>query len=425
MANSLTSNYARKLLEQFLIDMETQRVLSKSVNTQLFSGKFNPSSGPVIDVKRPHRYKALRTSGGDISAETPNTIISGKATATVQNYITVKIPYTNYEEALELNQLSEITKPAAEECVTELETSFADYMLLNTGLAWGDPDVAVTKWSHLAGPMALMKSIGVPGNELNYAMNPYIATNLADTQSGLASGDNELVNLAWKKAQISNNFAGLNAFSCDSLSNFTTGAASDREGTLSASPVVTYSNAKDTMTQQLAVTAFTAAAVIKAGSVIELPASHYIHQRTRRAFLDQAGNAVPFRATVTADVTLGASGEGTLVVTGPAVYEAGAAGQYNNVDVAPVSGAVIKVLGTASTLYQPNLFYHKNAFTITTVKLPKLHATDARVVSKDGIAIRVTKYSDGDKNEQNIRFDMLPAFGTLNPFFAGKGFGAA
>jgi hypothetical protein len=88
MANVLASNYARKLLEQFLIDMESMRVISKSVNTQ-FKGKFNPSSGPVVDVKRPHRYKALRTSGGDISSETPNTIISGKATATVQDYITV------------------------------------------------------------------------------------------------------------------------------------------------------------------------------------------------------------------------------------------------------------------------------------------------------------------------------------------------
>lgn len=422
MSNNVESNFARKLLEQFLIDMESMRVISKSVNTQ-FKGKFDPSSGPDMDVKRPHRYKAVRTSGGDISGETPNNIISGKATATVQDYITVKIPYTNYEEALKLNQLNEITKPAAEECTTVLETSFVQYMNENTGLAWGSPDVQVSEWSHLAGPMALMKSIGVPGMDLNYAMNPFVATNLADTQSGLGSGDNELVNMAWKKAQISNNFAGLNAFSCDSLTNYTSGTASDRAGTLAANPVVTYVNAKDTMTQQLAVTGLSASATIKAGEVIELPATHYIHQRTRQVFLDEAGDAVPFRATVTADVTLDGSGEGTLVVTGPAIYEVGAAGQYNNVDRAPVSGDVINILGTASTLYQPNLFYHKDAFTIAFVKIPRLHATDAFVTTKDGLHIRVTKYSDGDKNEQNIRFDLLPAFGTLNPFFAGKGFG--
>jgi hypothetical protein len=45
------------------------------------------------------------------------------------------------------------------------------------------------------------------------------------------------------------------------------------------------------------------------------------------------------------------------------------------------------------------------------------------MTTKDGIQMRVSKYADGDANKQKVRFDMLPAYSTFNPFFAGQGFG--
>jgi hypothetical protein len=49
--------------------------------------------------------------------------------------------------------------------------------------------------------------------------------------------------------------------------------------------------------------------------------------------------------------------------------------------------------------------------------------TDTIATTEDGMSIRITKYSDGDANTQKIRFDLLPAYATFNPFFAGQGFG--
>jgi hypothetical protein len=69
------------------------------------------------------------------------------------------------------------------------------------------------------------------------------------------------------------------------------------------------------------------------------------------------------------------------------------------------------------------MFYHKQAFGLGTVKLPKLYEGDTIATTEDGMSIRVTKYSDGDANKQKIRFDLLPAYATFNPFFAGQGFG--
>ena len=113
MANSLSSNITRPLARVFLDAFESNRVVTKTVNTQLLSGRFNPSTGSTVDFKRPHDYNSIRTSGGDISASTKSDIIAGKASGTVQDYFTVATEFTNIQQALELAQLDEIIAPMA------------------------------------------------------------------------------------------------------------------------------------------------------------------------------------------------------------------------------------------------------------------------------------------------------------------------
>jgi len=108
MANNLSSNVTRPLARVFLDAFETTRVVTKAVNTQLLTGRFNPSTGSSVDFKRPHDYNSIRTAGGDISSSTKSDIISGKATGTVQNYFTVATEWSNVEEALELEEQGDI-----------------------------------------------------------------------------------------------------------------------------------------------------------------------------------------------------------------------------------------------------------------------------------------------------------------------------
>jgi hypothetical protein len=420
MPNNLSSNITRKVARIFLDKFESARVLTKTVDTQLLSNKFNPSTGSIVDFKRPTDYRSIRTSGGDISASTKSDIIAGKASGVVQDYFTVATEWTNIEEALQLDQLDEILAPMATRLVTDLELDWSSYMVKNANLKYGSPGTAIDAWSDVAGAAAFMDSMGVPmDGEKYYVVNPFVAATLASAQSALLA--NKLVETAWEKAQISANFGGLRALTASTLASYTSGTATDRAGTLSASPTVTYVAAKDTMQQSLAVTGFTANATVKAGEIITIATRNRLNLSTRRPILDATGATVIFSGVVTADVTLGASGDGTLVVSGAAIYEAN--GQYNTVASAPVSGDVVTLLGSASTLYQPAMFYHKQAFGLGTVKLPKLYEGDTIATTEDGMSIRVTKYSDGDANKQKIRFDLLPAYATFNPFFAGQGFG--
>ena len=427
MANStnvLTENTTTPLAKAFLKAFEASRVLTKTVDTQLLN-VFNPSSGTTADFKRPHDYKSDRTSDGDISSTDRSDIVSAKATGTVQNYFTVHMDWDDVDQALKLDQLDLILAPAAQRIVTDLELDFGAYMYKNCNLHYGTPGTVVDAWGDVAGAGALMDSIGVPNQgERFYVMNPYTTTNLANTQSGLAGSD-DMIRTAWQNAQVTSNFGNLKAMTSAALPSYTSGtlsAGANRAGALTANLDVTYATGKNTMTQSVPVDGFGAGSdTIKAGEIVEITGRNRLGLATRSAFTNASGAQVLWSGVVTADVTL-SSGAGTLVVAGPAIFEAN--GQYNTADSAPLDNDVITIINpAASTVYQPNLFYHKQAFGLGTVKLSKLYATDTIMTTQDGISIRVSRYSDGDANKQKVRFDILPAYVTFNPFFAGQGFG--
>lgn len=419
MANNLSSNITRPLAKVFLEAFESSRVVTKTVNTQLLSGKFNPSTGSNVDFKRPHDYNTIRTSGGDISLSTKSDIIAGKATGTVQDYFTAATEWSNIQEALELDQLDEILAPMARRLVTDLELDLGAFMRKNASLNYGNRGTAVDAWSDVAGAGATMDSVGVPmSDDKYYLMNPFTTTSLASAQSGLTAADG-LVRTAWEKAQIASNFGGMRALTSNALSSYTSGSTTDRAGTLNGAPDATYVTAKDTM-QQTLILADLGTGTIKAGDQVTIAGVNRLNVSTREQILGATGAAVLWTGTVLADVTIAANAA-TIVVSGAAIYEAN--GQYNNVDAAPANGAVVTILGAASTVYQPNMFYSKQAFGLGTVKLPKLYSTDTVATTSDGMSIRVSKYSDGDANTQKIRFDLLPAYACFNPLFAGQGYG--
>lgn len=423
MANNLTSNTMRKLIRTFLKHFESNRVVTKTVDTQLFEGKFTPASGTTVDIKRHHDYITHRTAGGDISGVTKSDIISGKATATVQNYFTAATEWGNVEEALELDQLDKIIAPMARRIVTDLETDFAGFMLKNSGLVQGTPGQPINAWSEVANAGALMSSVGVPSDSpWYYLMNPFSQIAMANLQNALTSTDS-LVRTAWEKAQISRDFGGLQALTANALNSYTMPTMPDVAGAVNGTPTATYVGAKDTMTQSITVDAFgTFTGTVVAGTVVEIPTRFLLSQSTRQPALDASGTKIPWRGVVQADASF-TSGAGTIVVSSPAIFES--VGQYNTVEAAIADNDVINILSPSATTLQPNLFYHPQAFSLASVKLPKLFSTDTTVTTEDGFSIRVSKYADGDANTQKVRFDLLPAYATLNPFFAGHGYGVA
>lgn len=425
MANNLDSNITKKVMRAFLPAFESSKVLCKTVNTSMYSSQFTPQFGDSIKVKRPHQYISSETPDGDLTSIAPNNITSGSAAATVQNYITVEIPFTNREEALELDQLTEIIAPAAMETVTKLETNLGRFMVQNSGLHNGNIGTAINKWGDVAANGSLMQSIGVPMTGERYAvMNPFAIQNLADTQSGLASGDNTLVNEAWKNAQISRNFGGLRGLTSNALPSTQLGALAGASGTVSATPVGTYLAAKDTMQQTVVLTGLTPSITdaVRAGDTIVITQANRarLNVMTREIAFSNAG-PIPFTYKVVTGGDTDGGGSVSITVTSAAINEAD--GQYNNISNPVQAGDTFDILGTADEVTQAGLFYHKDAFALATVELPKLNGWDTVVETSEGFSIRCTKFSDSRGNTQGMRFDLLPAFACLNPNFAGTFWG--
>lgn len=423
MADNFDSNITRPLARVFLEKFDSGRVLSKNVNTQLLT-KYNPSTGDTLDFKRPTDYVSVRTPKGDVSGETASNIITGKASGVVQDYFTAFVDYDEADEAIKMDQIDQLIAPLATRIKTDLELDYADFMMKNTALLSGAVGTSVSTWNHIADAGAIMQASGIPmDGQWCYAVNPFTQRTLASDQRSLGAGGSAggLISEAHRKAIITDDFAGMKVMTATTLSSYTTGVGADRAGTLSANPDVTYLTAKDTMTQSLAVTAFQANLVVAAGETITITGRNRLNLSTRQQIVDETGAAILWSGTVTASVTLGAAGEGTLVVSGPAIFES--AGQYNTTATAAISGDIVTLGGAAATLIQPNLFWHKEAFAIGSVPIKKLHSTDTLATTEDGLQFRISKGVGFLENEQKIRFDFRPAYGVMNPFFAGQSFG--
>lgn len=423
MANNFDSNFSRKIMRSFLDKFESERVLTKNVDTQLFAGKFNGSTGDTIDVKRPTDYITRRTANGDVSSGSGKSdIITGKASAVVQDYFTVFVDYDEADEAIKMDQLDQLLAPMATRVVTDFETDYAAFMMKNTALLAGTVGTAVSTWDHVAEAGAMMQASGVPSDGMwNYAVNPFVQRALASDQRSLGGETGSMT--ANQRATITDNFAGMKVMTATTLGNYRTGdQGADRAGTVVGTPLATYVAAKDTMTQVIGVTAFEFGLEIAAGETVTIVGPSRLNLSTRLPMIDETGSQISWTATVTESVVLDGSGAGNLIVTGPCINEP--SGQYNTADAAIVAGAVITLGGAQNQIIQPNLFWHKQAFTVTSVPIKKLHSTDTVATTEDGLQLRVSKGVGFLENEQKVRIDFRPAYGVLNPFFAGQGHGS-
>jgi hypothetical protein len=416
-------------MDKVLVPFENSRVISKNINTQLFSGEFGGDSGESVDVKRPTDWLVSETTDGDLTSETESVYLTGKATATVQDQLTVFATVKEFDEALKDGGDPRFFEDMARRIVTKLELKTAEFMMKNTSMLAGDVGTAIgagaaaDAWADVAQAGAIMNASGVPqdGN-WKYIVNPFNQTALAGNQRTNLGGETGAMS-ANTKAVVSEDYAGMKVLTANTLASYTTGTGADRSGTVVGTPLATYIGAKDTMTQVIGVTAFQANLVVAAGETVTVAVRNKLNLATRTPMIDAAGGVIVFTGTVTTTVTLDGSGAGNLTVSGPALFESD--GQYNTVSSAIAASDVITLGGAATTLIQPNLFFHRDAFVLAGVPMEKLDSVDTTATTEDGLQLRVSRGSDFTKNQNKVRIDLRYALGVMNPFLAGQGFGIA
>ena len=419
LKNNLTKNVSEIVLPKFLESFASNIVLSKTVDRQILQGKFDDAkAGDHVQVKRPHQFKTENTTDGDMTGKSPSPLISGTATARVQNFITTWVSWTQLEAATSLNQINEILKPAAEAMATELENRLGLFMLHNGALSLGTAGTPLTTWEEVARAGAFMQDLGITGTRYA-AINPWASVKLAGAQTQLAEPGS--VKTAWHKAVIPRNFAGIeNVLSANSLQSRTIG---NFGGTLtvSSAPVVDYDSVKNTYQFFVQLTGATASVTgfLKAGDQLTFTATHWVNHANKQVLINDAGNAVSFTATVTVDANSDSSGKVGVTLSGVPIFDANVP-QYNTVDRLLAAGDAVTISGTKNKVVKPSLFYSKDFCGLTCLQLPKLHSIESQIVNWEGFSIRAHKYSDGTANKNMVRFDLLPAFGCYNPHKGGQ-----
>ena len=419
MANNLSKNVTQMIARKFLPAYDDSTVTLNTVDKSILpKGSINPQTGSTKQVKRPHQYKTIETSTGNISGATKSDIIAATATMTVQNFLSEYVQYDILEEAIELDQLDEILRPIATKMATDEEVRFNKFMINNAAHFLGTAGNAINSWDDIAEAPAFMKALAIPVGETYVQIDPYSCKNLADAQTGL-SGNGD-VKTAWDDAKIGRKFAGSQVYLSNSLANHSAGTYTGSIQVASA-PTQTYLGAKDTYQTSIPLKGLGIGTTLLQGDVIKVTGRNWLQMQTKQR-ASKSSAPIEYTAVVTADVTADGGGLATVVVSGPAIFEA--AGNYNTIDSAiATNDAVTVVSGAASAVNTPSMFYHQKAFGYCPVVLPKLHSTDSSVITAGGHSMRVSKGSNFLENENLVRFDLLSAYACYNPLWAGRLFG--
>ena len=160
-----------------------------------------------------------------------------------------------------------------------------------------------------------------------------------------------------------------------------------------------------------AITTVALTGTITRGTVITLPGVFAVNPQSRQS------TGVLAQFVVTADCAAAA----TSIPVSPALVTAGA---FQNVSASPTSGSPFLIVGAASTAYQTNVAYHKDAFTLAMVPMwaPKggKGVIDVAQESYDGFTVKVTNFYDGVNDNAIWRLDVLFGWAATYPELSAK-----
>lgn len=125
------------------------------------------------------------------------------------------------------------------------------------------------------------------------------------------------------------------------------------------------------------------------------------------------GNLQRFVVTSTISDTTGAM---TIAIS-PSIITSGA---YQTVVASPSNTATINVLGTTGTVSPQGLGFHKQAFVMASVAPIMPNQGKAKIIKKNGLAIRIWEGSDILSDQHPSRLDSFYGFRTIRPDWAGR-----
>lgn len=342
--------------------------------------------GQTINIPKPPRYTVREGLVASPQATTITTV-----PLTLQPFgCDTTFSATERTVAVTPERLRMVTEAAMNPVMNRIDELCADMARYSTYNAlnptYAAPNTAALAVTAVTAVNQRLDEMGAPlsrDGKRSMALNPALNANFITGTSGLFNSQSAIGNQYDSGMMV--NALGLKFFLDQNVAVHTNGAgtASNVNGANQTGSTVTV--------------AATGAGTITRGTRITLPGVYAVNPVSKRS----TGQLAQF--IITADVAQGA----TSLPISPAIVTSGA---FQNVTASPTTGQPFVIFGAASTSYNCNVGYHKDAFTLACVPFApfaKNTGVDQYTASEDGLSVTVTQGTDLINFQQIQRIDVL------------------
>lgn len=356
------------------------------------------SPGSTINIKKPPRYtyRAGRVAVPQATVETtvPLTLSQGG----------VDLSFLSIEQTLNLQQLEKKLQAAVASVANEIDRQGLQMAYLNTfnatnvasGAGGATPASPLASTQIFTDANRRLDEMAAPRDRQRQLIaGPAMNAALVSGLSGLFNSQPK-VSAQYGTGLVVDSL-GVNFAMDQNIPTHTNGAATATNAAMTGQ-----SGASITVTA-------TAGGTLARGTVIAFPGVFAVNPQSRQS------TGVLMQFVVMADVLVGA----TVIPVSPAMVTTGA---FQNCIASTASAAYI-IFGAASTGYQQNLLYHKDAFTLACVPLwkpPTNGVLDSATMTDGGLSVRVVKFYDGTNDNAITRMDVLFGWAATYPELANR-----
>ncbi len=365
--------------------------------------------GDTISVRRPVQFTA---QNGAVAIN--QDVTEGKFSLQMASRKHVSWSFNTQDLTLSIEEYNKrYIQPAAIALANQIDYDLCQ--LATKCWNWvGTPGQVINSFSDFAKGPERLDLMAVPQDMRQSVLSPTDTWGMLGSQSALYI--QKPAEDAYRNGDLGN-IGGVSTAMDQNIATYTVGAFGGTPLVNGASQSTTYSASANTNTQTLITDGWTAStSTLNAGDVFTIAGVSAVNPRSKvsAGFLQQF--------VVTTAVTADSGGNKTITIS-PAIITSG---PYQTVTAAPADNAAITVLGTASTAYNQNLMFHKNAFALVMadLEMPDGAVFKARE-SQNGYSIRVIKWYDGENDEEKIRMDVLYGTKAIYPDLATRASGTA
>ena len=356
--------------------------------------------GATINIKKPPRYtyRAGRVAVPQSTVETtvPLTVSQGGC----------DINFTSLERTLLLTKLEDKITAAIAPVANEIDRQglqlahFSTFNALNTTGAL--PTTQLGAIQVLTQANQRLDEMGAPvkDGQRYMVMNPSLNGAMIPGFAGLFNMS-EKINGQYRTGYMQDAF-GIHPSMDQNVDSHLNGAAT-----------ATNINGANQVGSAITVVAI-AGGTLTRGTVITLPGVFAVNPQSRIS----TGQLMNF--VVTADALITA----TTINVSPAIVTSGA---FQNVSASPTTAQPYVIIGAASTSYNANVAFHKDAFTLAMVPMwappGGKGVIDVAQRTEDGFTVKVTQFYDGVNDTSVMRIDVLFGWAATYPELSVKYYG--